>query len=102
MNRYKYQQVKIDKETGHRKLSTTEYAKIKSKNSDAIHIVKYGDSYGSLAQKFYSDTTLWWIIARANGEFQGNLKPKIGQRLIIPKDISDVIRNLNNLNSKQD
>ena len=100
MNRYKYQQVKIDKETGHRKLSTTEYAKIKSKNSDAIYTVKYGDSYSSLAHKFYLDSTLWWIIARANEEFQGNLKPKIGQRLIIPKDLSDVIRELNNLNSK--
>ena len=101
MNRYKYQQVKRDSD-GRRKLSTTEYAKIKSKNSDAIHTVKYGDSYGSLAHRFYLDTTFWWIIARANGEYQGNLNPKIGQRLIIPKDISDVIRDLNNLNTSQD
>jgi nucleoid-associated protein YgaU len=98
MNRYKYQQVKRDSD-GRRKLSTTEYAKIKSKNSDVIYTVKYGDSYGSLAHRFYLDTTLWWIIARANGEFQGKLKPNIGQRLIIPQDISDVIRELNNLNS---
>ena len=53
MNRYRYQQVKFDKETGHRKLSTTEYAKIDSKNSDIVYTTKYRDSYSSLAQRFY-------------------------------------------------
>ena len=90
MNRYRYQQVKFDKETGHRKLSTTEYAKIDSKNSDIVYTTKYGDSYSSLAQRFYQDSTLWWVIA------------KIVQKLIIPIDISDTIRELNNLNSKRD
>ena len=102
MNRYRYQQVKFDKETGHRKLSTTEYAKIDSKNSDIVYTTKYGDSYSSLAQRFYQDSTLWCVIARANKEFQGNIRPKIGQKLIIPIDISDTIRELNNLNSKRD
>tara|TARA_R100000005_G_C4973965_1_gene185967 strand:- start:698 stop:1006 length:309 start_codon:yes stop_codon:yes gene_type:complete len=102
MNRYRHQRIKLDKENGNRKLSSIEYAKILPKDSDISYVVKYGDSYGSLANRFYNDTTLWWVIARANGEFQGNIKPKIGQRIIIPIDISDTIRELNNLNSSRE
>ncbi len=102
MNRYRHQRIKLDKENGNRKLSSIEYAKISPKDSDIYYVVKYGDSYGSLANRFYNDTTLWWVIARANGEFNGDLRPKIGRRITIPTDISDSIRELNNLNSSRE
>jgi len=102
MNRYKYQKIKKDSSDGRRKLSTTHYAKIESKNSDIIYRVKYGDSYSTLANRFYKDQTLWWVIARANKEFKGNIRPKVGQKLTIPTDISDIINDLNYLNSSGD
>ena len=95
MNRYKYQKIKKDSSDGRRKLSTTHYAKIESKNNDIIYRVKYGDSYSTLANRFYEDQTLWWVIARANKEFKGNIRPKVGQKLTIPTDISDIINDLN-------
>ena len=95
MNRYKYQKIKKDSSDGRRKLSTTHYAKIESKNNDIIYRVKYGDSYSTLAHRFYQDQSLWWVIARANKEFKGNIRPKVGQKLIIPNDLSTILANLN-------
>ena len=95
MNRYKYQRINKDTSDGRRKLSTTEYAKVKATNADSIYTVKYGDSYSNLAHRFYQDQSLWWVIARANKDFEGNIKPKIGTRLLIPQDISSIVTNLN-------
>jgi nucleoid-associated protein YgaU len=95
MNRYKYQKVKKDSSDGRRKLSTTDYAKVEFTNGDINYRVKYGDSYSTLAHRFYQDQSLWWVIARANSEFEGNIKPKIGKKLVIPKDISSILANLN-------
>ena len=98
MNRYKHQQVKRDAD-GRRKLSTIQYPKIVSKNSDMIYRTRQSDTYSSLAYRFYSDQSLWWIIARANEDFRGNIRPKVGIKLIIPRDISDIITKLNRDNT---
>jgi len=98
MNRYKHQQVKIGS-NGRRKLSTIQYPKIESKNSDVSYRTKHSDTYGGLAHRFYNDKTLWWIIARANEDFRGNIRPKVGIKLIIPRDISDIITKLNRDNT---
>jgi nucleoid-associated protein YgaU len=98
MNRYKHQQVKRDSD-GRRKLSTIQYPKIRSKNSDIIYRTKESDTYSGLAHRFYKDQSLWWIIARANEDFRGNIRLKVGIKLIIPKDISDIITKLNRDNT---
>jgi nucleoid-associated protein YgaU len=98
MNRYKHQQIKKDSD-GRRKLSTIQYPKIVSKNSDMIYRSKESDTYGGLAHRFYNDKTLWWIIARANEDDKGNIRPKTGIKLIIPTDISDIITGLNRDNT---
>jgi len=98
MNRYKHQQVKRDAD-GRRKLSTIQYPKILSKNSDMIYRTRDSDTYSTLAYRFYRDQSLWWIIAKANGDFRGNIRPKLGIKLIIPTDISDIITKLNRDNT---
>ena len=98
MNRYKHQQVKRDSD-GRRKLSTIQYPKIVSNNSDMIYRTIESDTYSGLAHRFYNDKTLWWIIARANEDFRGNIRPKVGIKLIIPRDISDIITKLNRDNT---
>ena len=98
MNRYKHQQVKRDAD-GRRKLSTIQYPKILSKNSDMIYRTRDSDTYSTLAYRFYRDQSLWWIIARANEDFRGNIRPKVGIKLIIPRDISDIITKLNRDNT---
>ena len=98
MNRYKHQQVKRDSD-GRRKLSTIQYPKILSKNSDMIYRTRDSDTYSTLAYRFYRDQSLWWIIARANEEFRGNIRLKVGIKLSIPRDISDIITKLNRDNT---
>jgi nucleoid-associated protein YgaU len=101
MRRYNKIKRKIDK-SGKRVFSTTYYPEIPIRNTDKFITSVFGDRLEQLAYRFYGDTTLWWVIARANGEFNGDLRPKIGRRITIPTDISDSIRELNNLNSSRE
>ena len=55
MNRYKFTRVMKDKVEGTRYKSTTLYPKITRKDSDITYYTKFGDSYGLLVNRFYSD-----------------------------------------------
>ena len=101
MKRYATTKRKLDK-SGVEVYRTTYYPQILVSDDDKFIYPKDGDRLDTLAYKYYGDTTLWWVIARANGEFNGDLRPKIGRRITIPTDISDSIRELNNLNSSRE
>ena len=45
---------------------TTIYKKVEEKNSDMYFIAQSGDRLDILAERFYKDASLWWVIARAN------------------------------------
>lgn len=102
MNRYKFTRVKKDKVEGVRYKSTTLYPTITSSNSDIIYYTRFGDSYGSLAHRFYGDQTLWWVIAKANEGFKGNIKFKIGEKITIPMEIGEIVSELERLNNRVD
>ena len=96
--RYKYTEIQKDKITENRVLRTTLYPEIEPKDSDIIYYAKFDDTLMTLAYRFYDDISLWWIIARAN-DFKGRVKFQIGQKLIIPQDIGDVVKQLNKINT---
>lgn len=50
-----------------------------------------------LASTFYSDSTLWWIIAVANGLGKGTIVVPTNSKLRIPskKNIQQLINNIN-------
>ena len=73
MSRYKYTKIESDKIYKNRVLTSTEYPEINASDTDIIYYVKYDDTYMSLAYRFYGDQSLWWIIARANNNFAGNI-----------------------------
>jgi len=100
MSRYKSTLVISDKVRKHRKLKITEYPKIEFKDSDIIHVTRFDDSYMSLANEFYGDQSLWWIIARANRTFKGTIKFEPGTNLIIPTEIEEIIDRLDVLNKE--
>ena len=97
MNRYKHQQVKRDAD-GRRKLSTIQYPKIVSKNSDMIYRTRQSDTYSGLAYRFYSDQSLWWIIAQANNIFDGSIYLDTSKQIRVPVNISGVLIDLENIN----
>ena len=54
----------------------------------------YGDRFDTLAQRYYSDSTLWWIIAKANEVNDGKISPDPELKLRIPTQIDDILESV--------
>ncbi len=54
------------------------------------HVWKYGDRYYKLANTYYNDPQLWWIIAWYNG-YPTEANVKIGDVLEIPLNFQQII-----------
>ena len=54
-----------------------------------------------LANDFYGDVSLWWIIASANALPGDSLYPPVGMQLRIPTDVQSVISQYKIVNSKR-
>lgn len=99
MNRY--QDIPYRKTaTGTRYYKSVKYPSIPRSNSDIYAITTEGDKYDILAQQFYGDSSLWWVISLANADNypQGSIFPPIGVQIRIPSDISSIISEYNILN----
>ena len=84
---------------GTRMYKTVKYPLIPRANGDLYVITTDGDRYDRLADRYYSDTSLWWVISTANGEYtQNSLYPPIGIQLRIPGNLDAILRAYNNLN----
>jgi hypothetical protein len=60
------------------------YPEIPLSEEDFYVISTGGDRYDILAKQFYSDHTLWWIIASANNSERASLVVEPGVQLRIP------------------
>lgn len=98
MKRYESTPVK-PRWDGKRVLFTTEYPKIEPSPSDIIVISDETDYLDTLAFKYYSDPTLWWVIALVNNLGKGRMSVPAGLQLRIPTNINDILVNFNNINS---
>lgn len=66
---------------------TVRYPEIPRSEDDLYIYTTIGDRYDTLAQQYYGDSSLWWIIANANGELnQDSLTPPLGTQLRIPSN----------------
>ena len=83
MSRYSTTSV-IKDENGKRKRSTTIFPTIPSAVDDTFIITTSADRLDKLANIFYDDTTLWWVIAAANGLGKGTLIVPANTKLRIP------------------
>ena len=92
MSRYNNTRVRFKKEYG-RTYSYTMYPKIPIKNSDIFITPTYGVRLENLANKYYEDTSLWWIIAQANGikGFTALTTENFKGQLRIPTEIQDIL-----------
>ena len=99
MNRYENIQLQKDK-TGRRFRTTVLLHVIEPDLNDIYIIGQVGDRLDNLAFKYYGDSSLWWIIARANDIGKGDFTVPIGLQLRIPAnqyDIIDAYKILNNI-----
>ena len=96
MNRYSYTKVKKDK-NGVRSLKITRYPEILVRDTGTFHFARDFERFDWLAHKYYDDSTLWWIIAKANG-YSHESRPKVGDKIRIPRDINSILQELHRLN----
>ena len=66
---------------------TVRYPEIPRSFSDIYIFTTVGDRYDTLALKYYSDPTLWWVISTANGDIpQNSTTPPIGSQIRVPSN----------------
>ena len=51
-----------------------------------------------MAQRYYDDSNLWWIIAKANEVSDGRIAPNPLEKLRIPTEIDDILQSINQTN----
>ena len=95
-SRYSNTKIKRDK-SGIRVYKTTYYPDIPIRNEDQFIYPRFGERLDTLAYKFYGDSTLWWVIAKANG-IRGKLNVPKDTEIRIPGNITQVLDDFDNLN----
>ena len=99
MSRYKNSRIKVENNKSYYK--TTIFDKIPKSDSDIYVITTTGDRLDIMANKFYGDSSLYWIIASANPNFkQNSLTPPNGTQFRIPTEIGPIIADFELLNEQ--
>ena len=96
--RYTYTNKKTDSDTNTMYMESTIYPKIEPKDSDFYIIATAGDRLDLLANLYYKDPSMWWIIATANNLNDANFFVEVGTQLRIPADVSEILNNLYKIN----
>ena len=96
----RYKSIPTTKSTSGKSIYTTSrYPRVPKSFSDIYVYTNIKDRYDTLAQQYYGDSTLWWIISIANEDVkQDSLTPPIGTQIRIPQNISQIISNFEELN----
>ena len=86
---------------GLRYINVARYPLVQQRESDIYAITEFGDRLDILANQFYKDITLYWIIAIANPDVInfGSIYIEEGTQLRIPLNINQIINSYKSLNS---
>ena len=90
MARYRNASILRDRD-GKRYYRPTIIRGIPLKDSDKFIFPLDGERFDSLAQKYYGDSNLWWIIAKANNINDGSIGLNPEKRIRIPIDIQSIL-----------
>ena len=81
-------------------LQTVNYPEIPRLENDIYVFTTIGDKYDTLAQQYYGDSSLWWVIANANGNLdKSSLTPPLGSQIRIPANPALTLSRLGEQNS---
>ena len=84
---------------GKRMYQTVRYPEIPLDSNDIYVYSSKGDRFDILAQQYYKDSSLWWIIPSANSALpQNSYYIPEGQQIRIPQNIAGVIAQFDALN----
>ena len=96
--RYDTAKVKKDK-NGTRYYKPTVVPNVPIKDSDIFVYPIYGDRFDTIAQRYYNDSSLWWIIAKANELSKGQISADPLKKIRIPTEIDDILESVEKSNS---
>ena len=84
---------------GKRMYKTTRYPEVPRSSNDTYVYTTIGDRFDTLAQQYYGDSSLWWVISIANDNlYQNSLTPPVGTQIRIPSNPSPVIAEFEAIN----
>jgi len=84
---------------GNRYYSTNFYPTIPLLDTDIYVITDERDRYDLLANQYYNDSSLWWIIATANPTIPPtSIFPPVGSQIRIPINITSILQEYSNIN----
>jgi hypothetical protein len=89
MNRHSIT-AKTIKGSGH--YETTHFQAAPATNNDVWIIAKKYDRLDLLANRYYGDRSLWWVIAVANDFVNGSIVIPMGKRIRIPSNVNDFLK----------
>ena len=97
----RYETVKIKRDlNGVRHFSPSYVPNIPIKDTDIFVYPLYGDRLDTIANRYYGDSNLWWIIANANPDIvrrdSYSLKPNLEVR--IPSNITQILKSFEKIN----
>lgn len=94
-------QIILRNQTGKRYYKGTKYPDVPVSFNDIYVITTSGDRYDTLAQEYFGDSSLWWMIASANPQYGlGSYYPPIGVQLRIPSNQSEIQVDFESLNNE--
>jgi phage tail protein X len=98
MNRYRNIPI-IRSTTSKQMYATSRYPEIPLSPDDIYVYATQGDRYDALALQYYTNSSLWWIIAAANPNIglDSLILPE-GAQIRIPSDYASVITQFNLIN----
>ena len=77
-----------------RMYKTVRYPEIPRTTSDVYIYTTIGDRFDTLAQRYYNDSNLWWIIAKANNMIDGTMGLDPEKRVRVPLDIEKILQSV--------
>jgi len=95
-NRYNTSKILRD-ENGTRYLNRVEYPSIPIRDDDVFIRGVFGETFMNIANRFYQDKDLWWIISRANNQGD-SIYTVPGKEYRIPQNINLILQELEQLN----
>ena len=99
MGRYDNTIIKKNK-IGQRVYGVTLYPTIPIQDGDKFYYPIDGERVDSVAEKFYGDQSLWWIIAEANKLKDGGFALEPDIELRIPININPILQEFRNINEE--
>jgi phage tail protein X len=95
----RYQNIPITTINKKRAYQTTRYPEIPLSENDTYVITVQGDRFDILAQQYYGDSSLWWVISIANETLpQNSLIIPEGIQIRIPSNVSEVLNLFKQIN----